>query len=496
MAFRLEHSESVGVGVRRVATERLDDAIALLEGLPTAGPTQVESSVHQIRKHCKELRGLMRLVRPALGDEYARSNRAVRDAAEQLSSIRDAQALLATFADLREAEGGDDRHRAELDSIERAQADKAAAAGRAIGVDDPRVQRAHRRLTKVRRRTARWEMPDGFDALAGGLEVTYRRGRRGLRRAVRDTTDDRMHEWRKRVKYLWYQMRLLEPTAPSVLSPLVDRLDDLADALGDDHDLAVLIHSLDTEGERFGGRDRVGPAVDLARRRQADLRRRAFSLGARLYAEAPDAFVARIGAYWKIDRRHGEELRTGSIADLSGLDEDRGDDWASTVERERKFLVAERPSLTTEGERIRQGYLAVDGKVSARVRDRAGSGFTLTIKGGSGSTRTELEWELDRTRFEALWPLAERRGIDKTRYRVPVGEHTADLDVFEGTLEGLWMVEVEFESEEAMAEFEPPSWFGDEVTDDVRYTNAHMAVHGLAPRPSRSAGDPPGAGAE
>ena len=64
------------------------------------------------------------------------------------------------------------------------------------------------------------------DTLAGGLEATYRRGQRGMRRARRDTDEARMHEWRKGVKYLWYQMRLLEPTAPSMLSPMVDRLDD------------------------------------------------------------------------------------------------------------------------------------------------------------------------------------------------------------------------------------------------------------------------------
>jgi CYTH domain-containing protein len=274
-------------------------------------------------------------------------------------------------------------------------------------------------------------------------------------------------------------MRLLEFTAPSVLSPLVARLDDLADALGDDHDLAVLVHSLETEGDLFGGHDSVRPAIALARRRQEDLRHRAFSLGARVYAEKPEAFAARIGAYWRIDRRQGAERRAGGIADLVGLDEDRGDDGSSTVERERKFLVAEHPALDSDGERIRQGYLAVDGNVSARVRDRTGSGFTLTIKAGSGPTRTELEWELEPVEFEALWPLAEGRCIDKTRHRIPVDGHTAELDVFEGPLAGLSLVEVEFGSEEAMWDFEPPGWFGDEVSDDVRFTNAHLAVHGL-----------------
>ncbi len=292
-------------------------------------------------------------------------------------------------------------------------------------------------LTEVRRSIDGWELPDRFATFAGGLEATYRRGRRGFRRAQKKATNERMHEWRKRVKYLWYQLRLLEPTAPSVLSPLVANLGDLADALGDDHDLAVLVDSLETEGDLFGGPDEVRPAIDLARRRQADLRHRAFSLGARVYAEEPEAFCTRIGAYWEIDRRQGAERRAGGIADLAGLDRDRSDDRMSVVERERKFLVTEPPALPSDGERIRQGYVAVDGKVSARVRDRTGSGLTLTIKSGSGPTRTELEWELDRPRFEILWPLAEGRRIDKTRYLIPLNGHTAELDVFEGDLAGL-----------------------------------------------------------
>lgn len=478
MAFRFKHAESVESGVRRVAAERLDEAIERLEGLPDDGPEQIESSVHEIRKRCKELRGLLRLVRPALGADYERCNRALRDAAKELSSIRDVQAVAATFVDLRAAEGEDGHHGPELDAIEQVQAGKAEAAAHMIAIDDPLIGRAHRRLTKVRRRAARWEMPDRFDTLAGGLEATYRRGGRGMRRARRDTDEARMHEWRKGVKYLWYQMRLLEPTAPSVLSPLVGRLDDLADALGDDHDLAVLVAGLEADHDQYGGRGEIQPAIDLARRQQAELRRRSFSLGARLYAETPESFVARIGAYWKVDRRRGREQRTGSIADLIEHDEGRGDEDRARVERERKFLVAEHPPLDSPGERIRQGYLAVDGRVSARVRERVGSGLTLTIKAGSGSTRTELEWPLSRNEFDALWPLAESRGIDKTRHLVPLGEHVAELDVFDGALAGLTMVEVEFGSDDAMGNFEPPTWFGEEVTADIRYFNAHLAVHG------------------
>lgn len=343
MAFRLEHAESVDDGMRRIARERLDDAIARLEGLGGGSPDEIETSVHEVRKHTKELRGLIRLIRPDLGDEYPRANRALRKAAEQLSSIRDAQALLGTFEDLTAADAGAGGQAPELESIRGAQAAKAAKAAKSVDDDDRRVARARKRLTEVRRRAARWDIPGGFEALGPGLERTYRRGRKGLRRARRQPTDDRMHEWRKRVKYLWYQVRLLEATAPSVLAPLVDRLDDLGDALGDDHDLAVLVHGLETEDEHFGGRKQVSAAIELARRRQDDLRDRAFGLGSRLYAENPEAFVERMRTYWMIDRELGEERPTGSIADLSDLHPDRDDAAACTTEREREFLFTNWP---------------------------------------------------------------------------------------------------------------------------------------------------------
>jgi adenylate cyclase len=149
------------------------------------------------------------------------------------------------------------------------------------------------------------------------------------------------------------------------------------------------------------------------------------------------------------------------------------------VERERKFLVAELPPLAGSGDRIRQGYFAIDGRVAARVRERSGSPSTMTVKAGSGATRTELEWLLEPAEFDALWPLAEGRCIDKTRHEVPLDGVTAEVDVFGGELAGLCLVEVEFAAEDAMAAFVPPPWFGQEVTDDDRFTNAHLAAHGL-----------------
>ncbi len=476
MGFRLEHGEAVGKGLRRAALERLDDAVERLDAFAAMGPEETEEAIHAVRKRAKEVRGLLRMVRPGLGREYRRVNDALRDAAAELASLRDAQALATTFADLRRAEGDGGTRRDDLDRLQVVLEQRAdAAAEAAVGADDPRIQRSRAGFVAARRRVKRWDLPKGFAAVAEGLETTYRRGRRGLRAAQEKPTDEHLHEWRKAVKHLWYQVRLLEPVAPSVLGPLVDRLDDLSDALGDDHDLAVLAGLLEEDAGTFGGDDAARAGIELARHHQADLRRRAFGLGGRVYAEKPTAFVERMALYWKVDRDLGKEPKAGTIADLAEL----GDGPIRTVERERKFLVAELPADLDDGDRIRQGYFAIDGHVAARVRERSGSVSTMTVKAGSGATRTELEWELAPEVFAALWPLAEGRCIDKTRHRVRVGSHIADLDVFGDALEGLCLVEVEFDSEEAMTAFVPPDWFGPEVTLDERYTNAHLAVHGL-----------------
>lgn len=151
-----------------------------------------------------------------------------------------------------------------------------------------------------------------------------------------------------------------------------------------------------------------------------------------------------------------------------------------TTEIERRFLLDEMPLGPGAGVRLRQGYLALDGDVAVRVRE-AGAEHRLTVKGGDGLRRTEVELPIAPEEFEALWRLTGGRHIEKTRYRVPVGEHVAEVDVFAGPLEGLMIAEVEFDGDEAAAEFAPPAWFGREVTGEREWGNAALALHGRPP---------------
>ncbi|MFI1913337.1 hypothetical protein [Nocardia sp. NPDC020380] len=150
-----------------------------------------------------------------------------------------------------------------------------------------------------------------------------------------------------------------------------------------------------------------------------------------------------------------------------------------STEIERRFIVRDGfPHEEVTGtEHIRQGYLPlVPGDSEVRVRRRGGREF-MTVKSGSGLVRTEHEEPISPALFDALWPLTESRSVVKERHIVPLpGNHSAEVDVFEGRLTGLVTVEVEFESTEAAHDFVAPAWFGPETTHDPRFQNRSLAL--------------------
>jgi CYTH domain-containing protein len=148
-----------------------------------------------------------------------------------------------------------------------------------------------------------------------------------------------------------------------------------------------------------------------------------------------------------------------------------------TREIERRFLVDGPPPGLPPGTPFRQGYVALDGEVSVRVRD-AGGERTLTVKGGTGRERVEVEHDIGRDEFEALWELSEGRRVAKRRSVLPHGGLRIEVDVFEDALEGLVIAEVEFPSSAAADAFEPPDWVGREVTGRAEWGNPSLATRG------------------
>ncbi len=142
---------------------------------------------------------------------------------------------------------------------------------------------------------------EGFGLLRPGLKRAYARARKTFRKARKQPTDEALHEFRKRSKDLWYQLRLVRLAWPAVVKVTADEAHELSDLLGDDHDLVVLDeHREETEPALTAGQR--SQLSELIARRRKELQDEAFAYGERLLAEKPKRFVKRIERYWSADR--------------------------------------------------------------------------------------------------------------------------------------------------------------------------------------------------
>lgn len=252
--------------------------------------TPDDEGVHTARKAIKRARAALRLARgPLPADRYRTLDHTVRGIGRRLAPVRDAAVALG-LVDLLKAEG-------DL---------KASVAKRLYGYLDAERASAWRTLEgdggiAVLRdeldalRLAKGEL-HGVDALGlhDGLARTYVRGRERLAQSVERSHAEVLHAWRRQVKHLGYQLRLLTPVWGPVLRATAREFDALSDALGDDHDLAELARlarhaDLDEKALRAVQR--------LTRTRRRALQTVIWPLGARLYAEEAGAFAGRLIVY-------------------------------------------------------------------------------------------------------------------------------------------------------------------------------------------------------
>lgn len=146
------------------------------------------------------------------------------------------------------------------------------------------------------------------------------------------------------------------------------------------------------------------------------------------------------------------------------------------LEIERKFLVDDESwrAAADQGRHIRQAYLALTDRASVRVRILGNAQAVFTVKSAAGGrARDEFEYDIPVADAEAMLGLRQGQVVEKIRYRVRLGPHVWEIDVFGGENEGLVLAEIELAREDEA--FDPPAWLGREVTEDVRYTNAMLA---------------------
>jgi CHAD domain-containing protein len=305
MAYHLKSGESVPDGIKRAACEELESAAAQLDG--SAG-TQRDEAIHEARKSIKKVRGLLRLMRPQLGRIYRSESEQLGDIGRTLSQFRDAGAIIGTFDDLRE-KYRKELGRSTLASIRRGLVRRKKDAEQKAEIDQL-LHRMAQSLRGVGKRVESWPLKTGgFRAIASGLEATYRRGEKTMGVARKHPSPENFHTWRKRVKDLWYHVRLLENLWTEVMLAYEKSLKDMETWLGDDHNLVLLRDKITAEPDFYGKRKDVEFVLDRIGAYQKELRENALSLGERVYEEKPRQFVLHMKHLWASWQSQPKTLR-------------------------------------------------------------------------------------------------------------------------------------------------------------------------------------------
>src|SRR5438128_8563078 len=154
------------------------------------------------------------------------------------------------------------------------------------------------KLERVGERLSKWPLAGiTWKQICGTVGKTYKRGQRGLVKTINDPEPENFHAWRKRVKDLWYQLRILQPLNRVVLTEMAHDEEVLGELLGREHDLDFLWARLEKENSDEALRDELAQLQKLIRKRGKRLRTNALELVRSFYADPANAAAKRISIF-------------------------------------------------------------------------------------------------------------------------------------------------------------------------------------------------------
>lgn len=294
--FRIQKSTRVECEIRRIGSEEIANAIADIDSEKLTR----DEKIHQVRKRCKKLRGLLRLVRPRFHDTYRSEDKRYRGLARTLAEFRDASTLVSCYDQVTTHF----EHQVNVSAFGSIREQLTKRRSEYDDADiDQRLAEAREIFEVGKQDVSGWKISkNGFKVVVGGLSQTRQRAVDRLGDVLDKPDTEALHEFRKRIKYHGYHMRLLRDVCPLVTKPAISCLKELGELLGDDHDLAVFQDVLsDLPNEPDWDRDAV-KITDLICQRRLELQASALHLGQFLFGESTESFAERMGVYWKLWR--------------------------------------------------------------------------------------------------------------------------------------------------------------------------------------------------
>ena len=311
MAYRFKRKESVGKGIRRILREQLRRAIETARDLDGASQ---DERVHDVRTRLKRSRAAIELIGAEIGKNARRTDRKLRNRGRRLARPRDNTVQAHTFRILgtrlsRELPAGLlERMREVGEQLGR------ATDARSV---EKELRRTARALRRTRRRLGKWRIGHGRRAIGEGVTRTYKKARRALAKVHVDPTPERLHDWRKLVKLLSNELKIVGPAVPELATRYALKVEKLGEILGQIHDLDCAAATTDKHPRWFGSDADCEVVRGLVAEHRAVLEREAFALAEVVFAGRARDVRELIETGWKTWRRRRpgvEEVATEQAA--------------------------------------------------------------------------------------------------------------------------------------------------------------------------------------
>jgi len=306
MSFKLENNETLSFGLKRIVLELIDNSVFHF----AKGNGSFNDDIHEIRKNFKKIRTVLRLIKTSIGNQnFKNENSFYAGSGRVLSDLRDSTVLITTFDKLLKI--------SELEMstfdfsvfrnflVEKHKNISASKSKKSEVINSLSTD-----LLLARSRVFDWEISgDSFKLIKKNLRRIYEQGQQNMFAVLNEPAKPNVHEWRKRVKDLWYSMRILSNVWPEIMSPLVILLGKLSDLLGDTNDLFLLKERIRINQSKFKDDQHTKELINFIDRRIIDLLREARSIGRKVYSEDSNYFVGRMQNYFEIWRSEYNPLK-------------------------------------------------------------------------------------------------------------------------------------------------------------------------------------------
>lgn len=236
MGYRIETDEAPGDGLARIYGEQIEKLARDLADHDVSVPERVRRA----RVRCKRVRALLALAREGLGKKsWRKHNRWWRDLGRSLSDVRDLSARVEALDAVR-AEVSGERQESAIGRM-RAWMEMDRVAREAEWDVREALKRFAARLREAP--TPKFSSVTTFAETDAGYARTFTAARKAMRNAAEGDDPQLFHEWRKRVKAMGLQARLLRDIHPA-LEADVSAGRALSSVLGMAQDIDVVLVAL------------------------------------------------------------------------------------------------------------------------------------------------------------------------------------------------------------------------------------------------------------